>query len=148
MIKSLNLCYLERILWGQTANSHAWNTSDLPPETHFSREVQPPTLKFSAATVELPTLLSQISTHTDGVGGGLEPVMKRRVNQKAVSSHVFQKYSPLVCGVLLTVPRPKHSGSSMPGPERAATDRDLWTIFLANSPAQQPLDHLLFHFSW
>ena len=33
--KSLNLCYCERILWMQTSNSHAMNTSDLPPENDF-----------------------------------------------------------------------------------------------------------------
>lgn len=61
------------------------NTSDLLPETNFSREVQSPTLKFSTATVELSSLLSQIGTHADGMGGGFEPVTKYRVNKEAVT---------------------------------------------------------------
>lgn len=110
----------------------------------FFQRGQSPTLEFSTATVELPPLLSQVGTHTDGMGGRLEPVKRRRVNQKvvtqqAVSSHVVQKCSTPVCGVLPNAPGPKHSGSPMKGPKQAATDLDLGAIFLANAPLHNSL---------
>lgn len=135
-IKSLNLCSLEWIWWMQTANSPAPHTSDLPPETNFSREVQSLTLKFSTATVELPPLLSQIGTHTDGMGGGFEPEMKRRVNREAgtkpaLASYVPQKCSTPICVARPKVPRPKHSGRPMTGPKLAAIALDSETTQLA-----------------
>lgn len=42
-------------------------------KTNFSPKVCSPTLEFSAPTVELPSLLSQVSTHANGMGGRFKP---------------------------------------------------------------------------
>lgn len=128
--KCLNLCYCERILRMQTSNSHAIDTSDLPPENEFFQGGSVTHLEVlrSDCTAPFSVLASRRSCWWRGRRIRTCNEMQQKRHSEGVPKYVVSsipKVSYSIYGMLSSVPRPRR-----PDPGQTAMDQDLWMVFL------------------